>query len=59
MAAWREVFDRYPLPASPAYHALRAYFGWPPVERARFFCEPVYLKLDRLEDRCDSCADRV
>ncbi len=27
----RTVFDKYPMPASPAYHALRRWFGWPPV----------------------------
>ena len=27
----RAVFDRFPLPASPAYHALRRWYGWPSV----------------------------
>ena len=27
----RAVFDHFPLPASPAYHALRRLFGWPEV----------------------------
>jgi hypothetical protein len=59
LATWRTVFDLFPLVSSPAYHALRAYFGWPAVERAPFFSEPVYAKFDRLEGRSDPCADRV
>ncbi len=31
LRALREIFDRFPLPASPAYHALRRLYGWPPV----------------------------
>lgn len=30
--SWRDVYDRYQLPASPAYHAFRSWFGWPAVE---------------------------
>jgi hypothetical protein len=25
---WKDVFDRFPLLDSPAYRAIRAYFGW-------------------------------
>lgn len=28
LRAWKDVFDRFPLLDSPAYHAIRAYFGW-------------------------------
>lgn len=59
LAGWREVFDRFPLLASPGYHALRTYFGWPEVERAPCFIEPTYVKLDRLEERDDGCEDIV
>jgi hypothetical protein len=31
-ADWREVFDKFTLPASPAYHAFRDTYGWPEVE---------------------------
>jgi hypothetical protein len=24
---WKEVFDCFPIPTSPAYHAFRAWFG--------------------------------
>ena len=27
---WRNVFDAFPIPASPAYHAFRTIYGWPP-----------------------------
>ena len=27
----RGVFDRFPIPNSPSYHALRAHFRWPDV----------------------------
>ena len=25
---WKDVFDRFPILDSPAYHAIRAYFRW-------------------------------
>lgn len=53
LSGWREVFDRFPLPGSPAYHALRSYFGWPRVERTTCFMEPTYRILDALEGRQD------
>jgi len=28
---WRDVFDRFPIPDSPSYHALRAHFRWSAV----------------------------
>lgn len=50
---WREVFDRFPLPLSPAYHAFRAWFGWPPLPVPENIRGPVphYRELDRLERR--------
>lgn len=39
-AAWRGVFDAYPLRHSPAYAAFRTLFGWPRIPgsivRARY-----------------------
>jgi hypothetical protein len=51
----REIFDRYPLPASPAYHALRRWFGWPavlgrPPMRLRY--EQRDLRENRPPDPC-------
>lgn len=56
---WQEVFDCFPLSGSPAYHALRAYFGWSEVPRTRFFGAPAYQLFDRLEGREDGFEDRV
>ena len=49
---WREVFDRFPLAHSPAFHEFRRRFGWPAVpvvggETARM----TYEALDRAEGR--------
>src|SRR5437773_12256296 len=56
---WREVFDRFPLKASPAYRAFRAFFGWEPVEQLPYLGTPSYVKFDRLEEREDGFEDRV
>jgi hypothetical protein len=32
---WRDVFDRFPIPDSPSYHALRAHFAGPPCRSSR------------------------
>lgn len=53
----RDIFDRYPLPASPAYHALRRWFGWPPVPGR----PPLRLRYELFDQResrpPDPCAD--
>lgn len=59
LAGWKAVFDRFPFPHSPAYHALRAWYGWEPVERAAYFGEPGYRKLDAAEGREDGFEGRV
>lgn len=52
---WRQVFDRCPLPHSPAYHAFRAWFGWPAAEKGTVL--DTYAEwLDRREQRDDPCA---
>ncbi|NBX29040.1 hypothetical protein EBR04_01075 [bacterium] len=43
-ASWREIFDAYPLPDSPAYHTFRARFGWPPAARAAS-CRPGKCRI--------------
>jgi hypothetical protein len=52
---WRDIFDGYVLPHSPAYHAFRAWFGWPQTERSTVI-ETYAERLDRREDREDPCA---
>ncbi len=58
---WKEVFDRFPLPASPAYHAFRAWYGWEAFPRpSEIPCaEPLYVTLDRIEGREDPCENMV
>jgi hypothetical protein len=51
---WREVFDVYVLPHSPAYHAFRTWFGWPPVEKGSLIATTAEC-LDRREGRDDPC----
>jgi hypothetical protein len=54
LSRWRDVFDRFPVPHSAAYHTFRWRFGWPPVPgrllRASF---EIY---DLREGRTDPCA---
>lgn len=50
-AEWRDIFDRFQLPDSLAYHAFRVRFGWPSV--TGFFLEAPYERHDRRERRSD------
>ncbi len=59
LSGWQEVFDRFPLPGLPSYHALRSYFGWQQTARWPYFMEPAYVKLDRIEGREDGFEDRL
>ncbi|MGH7564391.1 MAG: hypothetical protein ACREK5_08205 [Gemmatimonadota bacterium] len=55
LRGWRPIFDRYPVALSPAYHAFRALFGWPGVERGRILtthAERLDLSEGRPEDPC-------
>jgi len=43
----RRVFDKYPMPGSPGYHALRRMFGWPAMPAI-----PVTMRrAEQLDDR--------
>lgn len=59
---WQDVFERFPVLTSPAYHAFRAWFGWralktPPGLPAM---TPRWVHLDRLENRSvDPCESMV
>jgi len=62
LAGWKDIFDQYPLPASPAYRALRGWFGWEPVKVPRGLpaSRPRYLALDAAEDRgADPCESAI
>ena len=58
-AQWKDVFDRFPLIASPAYHAFRAWFGWQPLAIPATLSRPTQLyrvldaKEGRAEDPCE------
>jgi hypothetical protein len=62
LGTWREIFDQFPVPLSPGYHALRMVFDWPPVPVPpnTAVAELRYQRLDRLEGRpADPCEDEV
>jgi len=57
-ASWQEIFDRFPVPASPAYHAFRSRVGWHSVPWPRGIKPPTpqWEHQDRIEDReSDPC----
>ncbi len=61
-AGWKDVFDAFPLPASPAYHAFRAWFGWDPLPDTPALPPPTpyYVHLDRIEGRPpDPCENMI
>lgn len=60
-SGWQEVFDRYPLPTSPAYHAFRAWFGWAavPIPYGLRGPTPLYIALDRQEGRGEDPCETV
>jgi hypothetical protein len=56
---WREVLDRFPLPASPTYHALREYYDWPATAMLRNLHPTQWETLDRIDGRDDPCRGLV
>lgn len=61
LSGWKDVFDRYPVLTSPAYHAFRAWFRWEALPRPPGIPGPTprYLILDRLEDRDDDPCENM
>ena len=62
LAGWKDIFDRYAMPASPGYRALRRWFGWEPVAMPRGLpaTRPPYLALDAAEGRGpDPCESAI
>lgn len=53
LSGWKDVFERFPIVTSPAYHAFRAWFGWEPVgvPEGMLAPTPLYVHLDRREGR--------
>lgn len=56
---WKDVFDRFALLGSPAYHALRTFYGWEDVPRLPYLTKPHYQVLDEIEGRSDGCEHLV
>jgi len=56
---WRSIFDRFPLPHSPSYHAFRATYRWPmlPIPESPLLTR--WEKIDAREEREDCMRDRA
>lgn len=61
-AGWKDIFDRFPVDTSIAYHTFRSEFGWeefpwPPGIKAP---TPRWEIMDRMEGRgSDPCEEMV
>jgi len=58
-AQWKDVFDRFPIPDSPGYHAFRHWYRWEPVPIERRLGIPAWKVSDMREGRIDPCEDWV
>jgi len=58
-AGWKEIFDRFPLPDSPGYHAFRAWYRWEPVKPERRLGLPHWKTIDQRDGRHDPCEEMV
>jgi hypothetical protein len=56
---WKEIFDRFPLPHSPAYHTFRTSYGWPAAPRSSHGLTPGWKIQDLREEREDPCENMV
>ena len=54
MLAWKDTFERFPIPNSIAYHTFRFLLGLPSIPGE--ILEAPYERLDREEGRTDPCA---
>lgn len=57
LAAWKDVFDAFPVRHSPAYHAFRMLFRWEPVEGR--VLRATYEIYDLKEGRTDPCVNWI
>jgi hypothetical protein len=59
---WKDIFDRFPLPQSIAYHTFRRMYKWNPIPfpRQGILRRLTWEVLDELEGRePDPCAQLV
>jgi len=59
LSTWKSVFDRFPIPQSPSYHAFRDWFGWEPAGRVPWLGQCTWELLDAVEGRTDPCDGTV
>jgi hypothetical protein len=57
LSGWKEIFDRFPLRHSAAYHTCRWLFGWQPVPG--YALRAGYEIDDLKEGRTDPCANWI
>lgn len=61
-ASWKDIFDRFPVITSPAYHAFRAGFRWDPLPWPPGIRPPTpqWEHQDRIEGRDeDPCENMI
>lgn len=58
-SGWKEVFDRFPLADSPAYHTFRHWYCWEPVTPEKRLGTPAWKISDLREGRSDPCEDLI
>lgn len=56
---WNVVFDRFPIPSSPAYHTFRTMYRWEEMPRLPYLAKPLSQVLDEMEGRTDGCEHLV
>ena len=61
LRGWKDIFDRFPLPESPAYHTFREVFGWEDVPKVyNPFVRMTWEIQDNLEGRApDDCINLI
>ena len=58
-AGWKDVFDRFPIADSPAYHTFRHWYRWEPTTRGTCRIMPDWKAADLREGRTDPCEEMV
>lgn len=59
-AGWKDVFDRFPLPYSPAWHTFRSKYRWEDGPREYDFgVHAPWKDQDLVEGRTDPCEEMV
>lgn len=61
LSGWKEIFDNYQIPDSPAYHTFRSKFGWEKVEvKHNPNVHLTFAVLDAIEGReVDPWLDKI